>query len=87
MAVLTGFMLGSLNKVWPWKETLTTRVNSHGEVVPVDQINLLPQGYLEATGHDPKLAFSLVLMVLAVILVLGLERLATAGERSGSNNA
>ena len=75
MAVLTGFMLGSLNKVWPWKHTLSTRINSHGEVVPVDQANLLPNQYLELTGHDPKLMLSIALMVVAVLLVLLLERL------------
>lgn len=79
MAVLTGFMLGSLNKVWPWKHTLSTRINSHGEVVPVDQANVLPQQYLELTGQDPKLLFSLVLMVIAVVLVLSLERLGQRG--------
>ena len=30
IAVLAGFMLGSLNKVWPWKETIETYVDSHG---------------------------------------------------------
>ncbi|MBA53368.1 MAG: DUF368 domain-containing protein [Pseudomonadales bacterium] len=79
MAVLTGFMLGSLNKVWPWKHTLSTRINSHGEVVPVDQVNVMPQHYLELTGQDPKLLFSLVLMVIAVVLVLSLERLGQRG--------
>lgn len=79
MAVLTGFMLGSLNKVWPWKQTLSTRINSHGEVIPVDQANVLPQQYLELTGQDPKLLFSLVLMVVAVALVLLLERLGQPG--------
>ncbi|RLT92622.1 DUF368 domain-containing protein [Ketobacter sp.] len=78
MAVLTGFMLGSLNKVWPWKQTLSTRINSHGETVPVEQANLLPHQYLELTGQDPKLVFSLVLMAVAVVLVLALERLGRA---------
>ena len=75
MAVLTGFMLGSLNKIWPRKQTLTTRINSHGETVPVDQANVLPQSYLELTGQDPKLMLSVLLMVFAVVLVLFLERL------------
>ena len=73
MALLTGFMLGSLNKVWPWKQTLTTRVNSHGEVVPVDQVNVLPQAYWDVTGLDPQLGGSIGLMVAAIVLVLGIE--------------
>ena len=32
ISVLAGFMLGSLNKVWPWKETIETYTDSHGIV-------------------------------------------------------
>src|SRR5690606_35067103 len=42
LAVLTGFILGSLNKIWPWKETLTTRVNSHGIEVPFNEQSVSP---------------------------------------------
>lgn len=75
LAVLTGFMLGSLNKVWPWKQTLSTRINSHGETVPVEQSNVLPTQYLEISGQEPQLMFGLLLMLVAVVLVLGLERI------------
>ena len=34
LSLLGGFMLGSLNKVWPWKLTLETVVDRHGKVVP-----------------------------------------------------
>ena len=30
MALLTGFLIGSLNKVWPWQQVLETRMNSKG---------------------------------------------------------
>jgi putative membrane protein len=33
LAILTGFMIGSLNKIWPWKKVTKTRVNSEGETV------------------------------------------------------
>ena len=42
IALLTGFLIGSLNKIWPWKETIQTRINSHGEIVPFIQSNVLP---------------------------------------------
>ena len=42
MAVLAGFMLGSLNKVWPWKETITTYMDSHGVVKPLMEANIFP---------------------------------------------
>ncbi|KOO10470.1 hypothetical protein AKJ18_34090, partial [Vibrio xuii] len=42
LVFLTGLMLGTLPKIWPWKETLTWRTNSKGEQVPLLQENLSP---------------------------------------------
>jgi putative membrane protein len=42
VAILTGLMLGSLRKVWPWKITLETVLDRHGNTVPLTQINFLP---------------------------------------------
>jgi putative membrane protein len=42
VAALIGMMIGSLRKVWPWREVVTTRVNSHGEIVPLLENNILP---------------------------------------------
>ena len=42
MSLLTGLMLGSLRKVWPWKRTVATIVDSHGQIIPVSQVNILP---------------------------------------------
>lgn len=41
IAVLVGFMIGSLNKIWPWKETLKTIVVD-GEIKPLIEKNILP---------------------------------------------
>lgn len=42
IAVLAGFMLGSLNKVWPWKETVETYIDSHGAIKPLTETNIWP---------------------------------------------
>lgn len=76
LAFLTGLMLGSLNKLWPWKETLTWHTDRHGEQVPLLQANLLPGRFAEVSGQDPQLLLALALAVAAVVLVLGLEWLA-----------
>lgn len=78
LAVLTGFMIGSLNKVWPWKQTTLYTMNSHGEQIPLVQINLTPHNFYVATGQDPQLWICLGLMVVGVVLVLGLEWAAKA---------
>ena len=46
ITILSGFMLGSLNKVWPWKETVETYVDSHGEVRALVETNILPDHLL-----------------------------------------
>lgn len=42
ITLLVGFMIGSLRKIWPFKETLETRVDRHGEIVPLVEANVLP---------------------------------------------
>lgn len=80
LAFLTGLMLGSLNKVWPWKETLTWRVDSHGERVPLLQDNLMPSTFGALTGQDPQVLLAVVLAVAGVALVLVLEWVAQRGQ-------
>ena len=76
LALLTGFMVGSLNKVWPWKQTLMYTTNSHGVQIPLVQSNLLPAQFLASTGQEPQLVWCLLLMAAGVAVVLVLERLA-----------
>lgn len=82
LAFLTGLMLGSLNKIWPWKETLSWRLDRHGEQVPLLQANLSPERFAEITGQDPQLWLAILLAAAGVLLVLGLERLAGRRQQS-----
>ena len=76
LAFLTGLMLGSLNKIWPWKETLTWRTDRHGEQLPMLQANLLPGRFAEVSGQDPQLLLAIALALGGIVLVLGLQWLA-----------
>ncbi|SDG91761.1 putative membrane protein [Pseudomonas benzenivorans] len=82
LAFLTGLMLGSLNKIWPWKETLTWQTNGHGEQVPLLQANLWPGRFAEITGQDSQLWLAILLAMAGVLLVLGLEWLAGRRQQS-----
>lgn len=73
LALLTGFMLGSLNKLWPWKEVLKTRVNSHGETVTFLDKSILPHAF----KGEPYILWAIVLMVTGFLLILILEKIAT----------
>lgn len=70
IASLTGFMIGSLNKVWPWKETISYRTNSHGEEVPFIQNNVLPGDF----AGDNQLMFAVICMLIGLSLIIVLER-------------
>lgn len=76
MAFLAGLMLGSLVKVWPWKQTLTWQTNRHGESYPLLQENLLPHRFFEITGEAHQLGQAILLAMSAIALVLLLEWLA-----------
>jgi putative membrane protein len=72
LAVLIGFMIGSLNKIWPWKQVLETRLNSHGEVVPFLEKSLLPQHF----EGNPQIIGAIVMVLFGFILIVGLEKIA-----------
>ncbi|WP_103070667.1 DUF368 domain-containing protein [Aquimarina sediminis] len=73
LAILTGFMIGSLNKLWPWKEVLSWRTNSEGLKVPFIEKSILPSQF----DGDPKLIWVLGLVTVGFLLILTLERLST----------
>ena len=76
VALLAGFIIGSLNKLWPWKETVSTILNSHGDTIPVVERNILPDSYLQLTGNDPLLLSALLLFLAGGMLVFAIDRLA-----------
>ncbi|ACF13949.1 protein of unknown function DUF368 [Chloroherpeton thalassium ATCC 35110] len=73
VALLAGFMIGSLNKVWPWKITIETYTDSHGNLKPLVQENVLPHIFLNETGKDPQLIFAILLAAFGLVLVYAIE--------------
>jgi len=71
LAILTGFILGSLNKIWPWKEVLTWRQNSEGHLVPLLEKSISPSSY----EGNPQLAYAISLMVIGFLTIFILEKL------------
>jgi putative membrane protein len=74
LALLTGFMIGSLNKVWPWKEVLSYRTNSHGEQEAFLEKSILPTQYAEIAQQEPYVLAAIVAMTAGFLLVFLLER-------------
>lgn len=70
LAMLTGFMIGSLNKIWPWKKVLTWRLNSKGFSVPLTEQSILPTNF----EGDNQLVFAFVLSGIGFVVILLLEK-------------
>jgi putative membrane protein len=81
IATMSGFLLGSLSIIWPWKNIAATVISSENQLA-VGAQNILPQNYLATVGQEPYLLSSSVAFVVGLLVVLLIERLA---YRSGLN--
>lgn len=70
IAILTGFMLGSLRKVWPWKQSLQSMTDTHGNVIVTAQVNILPSQW------STEVTQALCLAVLGFLIVFFMDFLA-----------
>lgn len=82
LMVLTGFMLGSLGKLWPWKVTISYRIRSDGTQMPLVQESVLPAEYELATGLDPQMVLAVACAIAGVVLVVLLQRF--GGQSDGA---
>jgi putative membrane protein len=74
LAALTGFLIGSLNKIWPWQEVLITHQKESGDTVIVFSKSVLPQTFSGLAnnflyGNDPQILGCIVLMILGFLTV------------------
>ncbi|MDZ7845975.1 MAG: DUF368 domain-containing protein [Owenweeksia sp.] len=70
ISILTGFMIGSLNKVWPWKITVETTTDRHGELIPLVQHSVMPRQF----DGDPQLLWCIGLALAGFLLIWILEK-------------
>ncbi|WP_104401712.1 DUF368 domain-containing protein [Vibrio penaeicida] len=80
LTFLTGLMLGTLPKIWPWKETISWRTNSKGEQVPLVQHNLSPFEFETVIQQPSQLTLAIIMMVAGIGLVWGLEKFGSRSE-------
>lgn len=72
LAVLTGFVLGSLNKIWPWKKVLETKMIEGKEII-LKEASISPFAY---DGNN-QLFFAITLAIIGFFVIILLEKLAT----------
>lgn len=68
LALLTGFILGSIPKIWPWKEVLETR-EFGDKILVVREANISPLSY----DGNPQIVTAVVLAVLGFSIIFILE--------------
>ena len=68
--------VGSLNKIWPWKETITWRVNSKGINVPLNELSISPFSY----EGNPQIAMAILLSFVGFAMILILEKVANSSK-------
>ena len=72
LATLTGFMIGALNKIWPWKKVLEYRVSHDGDKVPFLEKSILPNAY----EGEPMVLTAILFMVIGFLTIFLLEKVA-----------
>ena len=83
VALLTGLMVGSLRKIWPWKEVLESIIDRHGEIKPLVEKNVLPALMTEG-GFNIQLLYAIGLAIAGFVLVLLIERAGSAATSARS---
>ncbi len=78
LALLTGFILGALNKVWPWKKVITTHIDRHGVEAPLKEASILPYQYSDIHNEPHLLIYAILLSLFGFAIVFILEKLANS---------
>lgn len=73
IGLLSGFMIGSLGKVWPWKEAIATIISEKGELLVLQERNILPSQFANITGLDSQLAGAILMFLFGIILLIAIE--------------
>ena len=71
LALLTGFIIGSLNKIWPWKRILETKI--FGDKKIIIDTNTSPFNY----DGDPQILYAIIAALVGFSLIFILEKTAS----------
>jgi putative membrane protein len=80
VAVLAGFMVGSLARIWPWKHTTSYQLKPDGSQVPVVQEPVLPIHYEAITGLDPQYLVGVAACITGIVVIIAMDRFSLLAE-------
>lgn len=72
LAVLTGFILGSLNKIWPWKKIIASEM-IEGKLKILQETSISPFSY----EGNPEFGLAIILAIIGFLVIVILEKSAT----------
>jgi len=75
ISILIGFMIGSLNKIWPWKITLIYKLNKKGIQTPILQKNTSPFIFKKIIKKNPLILESILYFILGFFLMIIILRI------------
>ena len=81
LALLCGFMVGSLQKLWPWRQTLSYYLDSRGDAIPVNVKPIAPAQFEALYGEDPMVLSAIVACSMGLALVMVLDVVSRLGAR------
>lgn len=81
IAILTGFILGSLGIIWPWKHIIPV-TNTAGDVILKDGLPIV-EGYqwFLPESFSAEVFLSIIFMILGIAIIWGTETLANKKEK------
>lgn len=85
ISLLTGFILGSLAIIWPWKNVVSTYVDKHGATRPLTTVNVMPETYGTYNNTDPHLWQAVLLMILGIITIVVIEYIAAKSKKQSKS--
>ncbi len=81
IALMCGFLVGSLNIIWPWKLVTESVLSHSGKTTVLASENLLPGQFAELVGQDPLTSICILASIFGLLLVLGLEYVGSRYQR------
>jgi putative membrane protein len=84
IAVLAGFMVGSLNKIWPWKKTVEYFTDNHGVLKPLVEENVWPGTFEKLSDQHAMPGAAILMAVLGAALIFFFEKTVSGSKKSNA---
>lgn len=78
LALLTGFMVGALVKIWPWKIVMSFNISASGKKTPLIEDLVLPSAYI----GDPQIGLACALIITGAGVIFLFDRVGKMAKKT-----